>query len=122
MAASPTRPQAYYNIGLASEELGHDDEALEYYRAARLAEPSYLSALEGLFRISVQQNDYAGAIDALNGWIEVTPYDAGLHRIIGHCYRKEGQNDMALQHLKKATELDPDGDIGREARRDILDL
>lgn len=119
---SPDRREALYNIGLAYEEMGKNEDALDYYARARDNDPSYLSALEGLFRLYIQESQYLKAVEVLKDWISITPHDAGLHRIIGHCYRKEGMNDEALHHLKKAVELDPEGEIGREARRDILDL
>lgn len=119
---SPQRREALYNIGLAYEEMNRFDEAIDHYLQAREVDPTYLSALEGLFRLHIQEGAYLKAVDVLKDWIKITPHDAGLHRIIGHCYRKEGMNDEALHHLKKAVELDPDGEIGREARRDILDL
>jgi len=119
---SPYRREALYNIGLAYEELNKMEEAIEFYASAREADPTYLSALEGLFRLYIQEGAFLKAVDVLKDWIKITPHDAGLHRIIGHCYRKEGMNDEALVHLKKAVELDPEGEIGREARRDILDL
>lgn len=119
---SPFRREALYNIGLAYEELGNNERAVDYYADARRADPTYLSALEGLFRLHIQEGAYLEAVNVLKDWIKITPHDAGLHRIIGHCYRKEGMNDEALVHLKKAVELDPEGEIGREARRDILDL
>jgi len=119
---SPFRREALYNIGLAYEELGNNERAVDYYADARRVDPTYLSALEGLFRLHIQEGVYLEAVSVLKDWIKITPHDAGLHRIIGHCYRKEGMNDEALVHLKKAVELDPEGEIGREARRDILDL
>lgn len=119
---SPFRREALYNIGLAYEELGNNERAVDYYADARRVDPTYLSALEGLFRLHIQEGAYLEAVNVLKDWIKITPHDAGLHRIIGHCYRKEGMNDEALEHLKKAVELDPEGEIGREARRDILDL
>lgn len=119
---SPFRREALYNVGLAYEELGNNERAVEYYAHARHVDPTYLSALEGLFRLHIQEGAYLEAVNVLKDWIKITPHDAGLHRIIGHCYRKEGMNEEALVHLKKAVELDPEGEIGREARRDILDL
>ena len=119
---SPFRREALYNIGLAYEELNNSEQAIQYYSDARQVDLTYLSALEGLFRLYIQDGAYLPAVDVLKDWIKITPHDAGLHRIIGHCYRKEGMNDEALVHLKKAVELDPEGEIGREARRDILDL
>ncbi|MBN2491697.1 MAG: tetratricopeptide repeat protein [Planctomycetes bacterium] len=119
---TPFRREALYNIGLAYEELNNPEMAIEFYSSARGVDGSYLSALEGLFRLHIQEGAYLRAVEVLKDWIKITPHDAGLHRIIGHCYRKEGMNDEALVHLKKAVELDPEGEIGREARRDILDL
>jgi len=119
---TPFRREALYNIGLAYEEINNSEMAIAYYSDAREVDPTYLSALEGLFRLHIQDGQYLNAVDVLKDWIKITPHDAGLHRIIGHCYRKEGMNEEALAHLKKAVELDPEGEIGREARRDIMDL
>jgi tetratricopeptide (TPR) repeat protein len=119
---TPFRREALYNIGLAYEEINNSEMAIAYYSDAREVDPTYLSALEGLFRLHIQDGQYLSAVDVLKDWIKITPHDAGLHRIIGHCYRKEGMNEEALAHLKKAVELDPEGEIGREARRDIMDL
>lgn len=122
LAFVPDRREALYNIGLAYEEMGARERARRYYERAARVDPCYLSALEGLFRLHLQAGDYRAAVAVLKRWLRVTPDDPGLHRVLGHCYRKEGRKGKALHHLRKAVELDPDGEVGREARRDILDL
>jgi len=116
---TPHRREAYFNIALAYEEMQDADEAERYYQKARKEDPRYIAALEGLFRIYIQESSYLKAASVLEEWIGITPGDPGLHRIIGHCYRQEGMEDRAQQHLRRAMELDPHGEIGREAKRDL---
>lgn len=55
----------------------------------------------------IEAKDYAGAIAILDKVVQRESGNADAHNYLGYSYRKLGNTDMALQHYKRALQIEP---------------
>ena len=55
----------------------------------------------------IEAQDYAGAIEILDQVILQESGNADAHNYLGYSHRKLGNTDMALQHYKRALQIEP---------------
>jgi tetratricopeptide (TPR) repeat protein len=87
--------------------------------ARRLVElrPDQASSLDLLGAVDLGLEDLRSAERFLQQALVIDPNYASAHLHIGQVYMQLKQNDLARDHLKKATELDGAGEVGKLARR-----
>ena len=66
------------------------------------ADPQYNAAVS-----AIKAQDYAKAIDLLQGYVARSPEDANGENWLAYSYRKSGQLDAAFEHYDKALKIDP---------------
>ena len=74
------------------------------------------------FAIFCNLGDWKRAISQLKLQVSLAPKDAWGHFALGSCYVREGDTDRAREHLRRALELDPDGDAGRRAFQSLMQI
>ena len=101
------------------------DAAVTYYRALReryygsgsydFGERSLNQTAEQLAR----EDDWDGALTILNVNKEFFPESSAIHASIGEAYIEKGNNDLAVQHLERALELNPQSRMARRLLRGL---
>lgn len=66
-----------------------------------------------------EQGDYAGAVETFAQAVAAEPANAEFQRMAGLAWRRLGDKTRALEHLRKAVELDPNGIPGQYARHTV---
>ncbi len=100
--ADTKNPDALFALGSLDEQEQNFDAALEEYRKAVDADPSFVSALNGIARISLQRGDAAAAEQVLAQALRWNPSAGESHRLLGlHLEEKKDYTD-AEGHLRKA--------------------
>jgi tetratricopeptide (TPR) repeat protein len=90
--------KALLEVELISSAVEHHAKGVERYLAGDL------DAARKLFESAVESDDY----------------HAASHRMLGTLLRIKGEGEEAKRHLKRAVELDPDGEEGKKAK-ELLD-
>ncbi len=119
---NPRNTDIYANIAIGYEEKGLIEKAIRYFNRAQEIDPNYYWACRGLGRIFCNLGDWKRAIGQLKLQISIAPKDAWGHYALGSCYAREGDSDKAREHLRRALELDPDGDAGRRAFQSLMQI
>jgi tetratricopeptide (TPR) repeat protein len=122
IADRPGRVEAYYNIGNVYHSLGDLGRAEEFYHRATEINSLYPLSWFGLGRVSAQKGDYLEACKYLKNYIRLMPGDPWAYSIMGKCLMELGEMGEAEFSLKKAVQLDPDGEAGMLAREDLKSL
>jgi arylsulfatase A-like enzyme/Flp pilus assembly protein TadD len=83
------------------------EAATEICRQLISERPSFYRSYLDLGKISLEQEDYAGAVDYLKKAIELKPDHVYSHMALGRAYKTLGQLDNAIDHYLKGIELRP---------------
>ncbi len=117
LAASPAHADENVAARLAEANklhvAGYYDRAAEAYRALRA--DAEAEAIKGLVQCHLETGRYAEAIVLLGGYADLGERDARWHLLWGEAARAVGEYDTALEHARRAVELD-----GRLARARLL--
>ena len=106
---SPRNAVALFNLGVAYERQGYDEEkAAELYRAALRVEPKYLEAYYNLGNILTALDRHAEAWEAYNNALKLNPGSSQIHAAVGYLLTKEGKIDEAIAAFKEAVRINPD--------------
>lgn len=119
---NPRNTDIYANIAIGYEEKGLIEKAIRFFNRAQAIDPNYYWACRGLGRIFCNLGDWKNAISQLKLQVTLAPKDAWGHYALGSCYAREGDSDRAREHLRRALELDPDGDAGRRAFQSLMQI
>jgi tetratricopeptide (TPR) repeat protein len=92
----------------AAARVGPSDRRLSYYRGAAL-----LIAGQRLTEAERLLTTYLSTVPERSDY----PSHASAHEWLGRLYEREGRRDAALEHYRKAFELDPHRKFAREALR-----
>jgi TonB family protein len=87
----------------------------EYQEALRL-EPDYASVRFKIGYAMLQQGNIDGAIALYREGLQLTPLNPGLHRMLGEALEKKGDMIAAVDELRTAAGLPPDGTIPKRIR------
>jgi tetratricopeptide (TPR) repeat protein len=99
----PENPSLYYNLGVASEELGDKEAAKDYYKKAIELNPEMINAYINLAALTLsQEREIVEEMNALGN----SPADNKKYQKLNE-EKKQFYKD-ALPYLEKATELDPE--------------
>jgi tetratricopeptide (TPR) repeat protein len=111
-AGSPLRPSAEVQIGIALEQLGRGDEAVQHLEKLGKQRPDDNDVLVALGNVYRSRKQYAQAAEIYGKAIERTPAgDAGLwplHYYRGTAYERAKEWQKAEADLKTALSLVPD--------------
>ncbi|MFZ4826509.1 MAG: tetratricopeptide repeat protein [Phototrophicaceae bacterium] len=99
---------AWHEKGLLHELSGDKSTALQAYLKAHHYRPDDPTFLYALANIQLDLHDYASAITHLQKLVVHDPHNARYHAKIGQAYRKNNQNDLALQAYETSLQLQPD--------------
>ena len=101
------------------------DAAVTHYRTLReryYGSWSYDFSESSLTRMAQQlarRDDWDGALTILNLNKEFFPESAAIYTGIGQAYMEKGDDDLALQHLERALELNPQNRMARRLLREL---
>jgi tetratricopeptide (TPR) repeat protein len=99
---------AFLELGEALRRRGQLEAAYKVARGGLSRYPGLADAHDLLGRILGDQGDFAGAFDA---WVEALRFDpmrTGALKGIAFLYFRAGDASSALEHLQRASEVDPD--------------
>jgi len=116
VAADPRDFEAWTEMGTVSFQMRDYGEAEKSYRRALQENPSYVLALRNLGKLLFEKKDYQGAIPVLTKASGQSPPSAEIYRLLGECYLGIKKGSTAEGLLKKALELDPQGQADAHLR------
>lgn len=108
IAADPSLSLARENLALLLSRLGRGDEAVREALAATQAAPRRGAAWIALGLVRAGAKDYAGAAEAYEKALEVSPTDTVALLSLGRAYRRLERFDLAERALRRAAEAAPD--------------
>jgi tetratricopeptide (TPR) repeat protein len=94
--------------GMAFEENGEMDRALEAYRKVLNVDPGQSQLASRVAGLLIQQDDFPQAIDVLKDAIKANPKDAGPYQQLAFIYaRYLKKTDQAIDYANRAIALNP---------------
>jgi tetratricopeptide (TPR) repeat protein len=99
---------AFLELGEALRRRGQLDAAYKVARGGLTRYPALADAHDLLARILGDQSDLAGAFDAWAEALRLDPMRIGALKGIAFLYFRAGDVPAALDHLRRAAEVDPD--------------
>jgi tetratricopeptide (TPR) repeat protein len=99
---------AFLDLGEALRRRGQLDAAYKVARGGLSRYPALADAHDLLGRILGDQGDLAGAFDAWAEALRFDPMRIGALKGIAFLYFRAGDVPAALEHLRRAAEIDPD--------------
>jgi tetratricopeptide (TPR) repeat protein len=99
---------AFLELGEALRQRGQLDAAYKVARGGLSRYPALADAHDLMARILGDQGDLAGAFDAWAEALRFDPMRIGALKGIAFLYFRAGDVPAALEHLRRASEIDPD--------------
>jgi tetratricopeptide (TPR) repeat protein len=106
---------AFLELGEALRRRGQLDAAYKVARGGLARYPSLADAHDLMGRILGDQGDLAGAFDAWAEALRFDPMRIGALKGIAFLYFRAGDVPAAVEHLRRAAEIDPDDKSIRQA-------
>jgi len=103
----PAQPQALTLLGVIARQAGRPDTAIELFRRATVAAPSYADAYYNLGNALRDRNDRPGAVGAYDRALDLRPDQAGWHNNRAVVLLAEGDAAGAEAGFRRALEIDP---------------
>ncbi len=116
-------PDTLVNVQVLSKDLSRR-EVMNFMRGVEryygswsydFSEPS----LNGMAQQLARRDDWDGALTILNLNKEFFPESTAIYTGIGQAYMEKGDDDLALQHLERALELNPENRMARRLLREL---
>jgi tetratricopeptide (TPR) repeat protein len=104
----PNSAEAYYNRGVAYDNLGQYQPAIKDYNQAISLKPDYAEAFHNRGTIYSEIGQYQLAIKDFNEAIRLHPNDAEAYHGRGFAYDKLDQYQRAIEDYNQAIRLQPD--------------
>ncbi|PYL98450.1 MAG: hypothetical protein DMF19_14240, partial [Verrucomicrobia bacterium] len=99
---------AHFVEGMAFEENGELDRALDAYRKVLNVEPGQAQLASRVAGLLIQDDDFPQAIDVLKDAIKANPTDAGPYQQLAYIYAKYlKKTDQAIDYANRAISLNP---------------
>lgn len=89
------------------EEQGRGMEAMRYYEAALVVDPSYSLAAFRCGRLALRRQEHAYAVKMLKHALQLTPDHAPTHYLMSLAYAGLGQFERVLASANSALQYDP---------------
>ncbi|MDD3717160.1 MAG: tetratricopeptide repeat protein [Actinomycetota bacterium] len=122
LAISPSHVETMCNLAAAYAMREMPDRAEEYYHGVLSIREDYPLAWFSLGRLQARAEKYEEAEGSMRRYIELCPGDPWAYYILGASLLHQGKEAEAEFALAKATQLDPDGEAGTLARREMQEL
>ena len=106
---------AFLELGEALRRRGQLDSAYKVARGGLSRYPALADAHDLMARILGDQGDLAGAFDAWAEALRFDPMRIGALKGIAFLYFRAGDVPAALEHLRRAADIDPDDESIRQA-------
>ena len=103
----PDHYLGHFNLGLALQNQGKGDEAIESYVAAASIRPTESGVWSNLAQLYADLMRYPEAIDAGENALRRVPHAAVAMNNLGVIYRRSGDLEAASQILRQALETEP---------------
>jgi len=107
--ADPKDFEAWAELGTSLFMQGDRGEAEKAYKRALEQRAGYPVALLNLGKLQFAQKKYDECIQTLTQMISVNPDSAEAHRFLGESYLQIKKGSVAVKHLERAIQLDPNG-------------
>ena len=104
----PRRVPLYVGLGWATSEAGQLEDAVTWYRKARVIDPRYPTLAANLGDLLMQLGRPGEALPYLEEVVHATPEDADAQNLLAGALVRQGQFDAALEHVQAAVGLRPD--------------
>jgi tetratricopeptide (TPR) repeat protein len=114
--------EALCNLASAHAMREMPEEAEEYYHRALAIRDDYPLAWFAMGRLQAREEKYEDAEVSMRRYIELCPGDPWAYYILGTSLANLGKDAEAEFALAKASQLDPDGEAGTMARRELQEL
>jgi Tfp pilus assembly protein PilF len=116
--ANPSSPGAWMALAefYIRNEIRVEQSGLPAARQAVLLDPQNPRALELLGRAYYLLSDFTMAESLFRKAITLAPQSASLHANLGLVLQQKGDISSAISELTQAVELDPNGEIGKQAQ------
>ena len=102
-----TAPVAHNNLGIAFEDQGNSDQAIDQYQVALKIYPEYADAHFNLGRIYAKKGYLDQAIQEFQAALQINPGAGDTHNSLGIAYAMQGHIDQAINEFKAAMQIDP---------------
>lgn len=112
--AAPKYFQAWYNLGVCEQQLGHLPEAEAAFRQAVEIDGNAWSQL-ALSKVYLIRKQPAQAIPHLEAAASLQPDLLEATYLLGDAYRLQGQFDRARQYYQQVVDLDPQNGQAKQA-------
>lgn len=122
LALGPNPVSVRIDLAEAERLLGNPDGERLALRAALAADSLSVPARSRLSRIAFADGDSTEGFRLLEDAVRLRPRSAPTHEILAEAYDAGGRRDRAVEHWRRALELDPDGESGNAARANLTRL
>lgn len=111
IAAGQPGAEVWNSLGLALEEAGQTQEALDAFEQATTREPDYAAGLTNRARLLCQTGEHRRAETSLRDALQRQPHSVGLLNSLGATLLDAGRADEAEPVYRKALTLQPDNRV-----------
>ena len=108
---SPYKARPLYNLGIAYESRGENENAAAYYTYAVLARPDYYEASARLGYVYFKMNQFARAEREYQRTLSLNPDYAYVYNYMGELYAHRGDYTKAIEYLRYAIYLKDDAEF-----------
>lgn len=122
LSINPQHEETLCNLASAYAMRGMNEEAEKLYQRALRPGAEYPLACFSLGRMLAREGRYEEARALMDRYIGLRPGDPWAYYILGICLAGMGSEEEARFALAKAVQLDPDGEAGVLARRELQEL
>ena len=112
---------AYNNLGLAYDEMGKKDEAIEMFHRAIRSNPNYPDAYNNLGIDLADRGDLSAAIPIFQQAIRLQPNQDQAYHNLGVAYLRQGRVSEAREMFETALKKNPDNLGARERLESVRD-
>ena len=119
---APENPALYVNLAGTYEQEENWSEATRLNEQALEVAPDYHKALVSLGRLHAMFGRLDLAVPLYERALELSPDDALRRSVLGGCYLAEGRTEDARREFLRAVALDPAGEPGLYAARELQAL
>lgn len=108
-------PNFYVAKGVLLSSTGNEHDARDAFIKALQIDPDFKLALRFLGKSFLEKKDYFEAIKYLNKLVSVDSSSAESHFLLAIALLANDEDGMAVYHVQKAIQIDPDNEAYRDA-------
>jgi tetratricopeptide (TPR) repeat protein len=108
---APASAGGHLNYGSALANAGRKQEAIEQFRIASIADPTFVETHVSLAFALMDQGDLPGAIGELRKVVKLRPASPWARNDLGMTLMRNGQLDSAIVEFKESLRYDPNSEL-----------